>query len=186
MPALLGGLRAGLASAENPVLSGLSSAIADAESSLLHTNAIIGTSIIVTPLPSAFRIPAGLTVERFWVCWYTVTTVSSLTGRWRDCQLLQRFKDLHALNPIALTKADCRLQCQYLSKCVQVLNALRACVTELTDAEVEVDATSALLACIAASIPTYGNVFNRTSSVRTVFNKMCSHRQSATTADLSD
>jgi hypothetical protein len=182
VPALLGGLRAGLASADNPVRTGLSSAIADAESSLMHTNAIIANSIIGTPLPSAFRIPSGLTVERLWVCWYTVTTVSSLTGRWRDCQLLQRLKDLHALNPNAFTKTDCRSQCQYLSKCVQVLNALRACVPDLTDAEVEADATAALLSCIAAASPKYGDVFGRNSSVRTTYFKMCSQRESATPA----
>ena len=74
------------------------------------------------------------------------------------------------------------MQCQYLSKCEQVLKALRACVPELTDAQVEADATSALLSCIAAATPTYGDVFGRNSSVRTVFNKMCAHRHSVATA----
>lgn len=179
VPALLAGLRV----ADNTVLTGLSSAIANAESSFLHTNSIISNSILATPLPSAFRIPAGLSVERLWVCWYTVTTVSSFTGRWGDCKLLQRFRDLQLLHPNAFTKADCRMQCQYLSKCEQVLKALRACVPDLTDAQVEADATSALLSCIAAATPTYGDdVFGRNSSVRTVFNKMCSHRHSVATA----
>ena len=164
VPALVRGIRAGQANAD--------AAAADAISASLDSRvqAIIHSAIA----PSAFRIPDGLTIEQFWTCWHTPCTISGFTGRWRDCNLLERLRQLHRSDQSSFPASEWRAQSHYFSKIMAVMNALRACVT-LSDADIDVDVSGTLEFVVAAAKQKYGNIFY--GAIRSVYNRLALARK---------
>ena len=173
--ALVQGLREGQANADAAAMGSIASTLAAADAAQLQANARISTAI--NCIPSAFRIPAGMTVEQWWTCWHTPCTISGLTARWRDCDLKERMRQLHHTDKASFPSNVCRSQIQLFVKGMEVMKVLRASVPGLTNDQIDADVGIALASCLAAASAEYGCIFD--GAVRTVYNKVMSARKRA-------
>jgi hypothetical protein len=160
-PALLQNARVAQGIADTAAVASISASVNTAVSAALSDH------IPVIELPSAFRIPDGMTVERLWNCWHTVCTVSGFTSRWRDCDLMQLLRELHRKHDLGAAYST---QKSLLSKSIEVLKVLQSCAPLMTNEEIDDDAGAAFASCAAVASVTYGEIFRGT--VRTVYNKM--------------
>ena len=170
--ALVQGIREGQANAD---AAAIASTLAAADAAQLHANARISTAIHC--IPSAFRIPAGMTVEQWWTCWHTPCTIAGFTARWRDCDLKERMRQLHNSDKASFPANICRSQIQLLVKGMEVMKVLRASVRGLTNEQLDADVVVALATCLEAASVEYGCIFD--GAIRTVYNKMMSARKRA-------